>query len=162
MSVYFQETLKDHPRLIWLDASQRFVSRGVFRAVRSRLVQTGGVMMMRATSHTIFAATHHQVYQYFPCDMNRIKHTGKSAGHPSIVRHPSIAGHPSIARHPSVAGHPSRAQCGAIVDRNKGLNCNMDSVDWNHDAHLTQWCQLFTNVLPVALWKHHYFCCLHR
>ena len=71
-----QETLKDHSRVIWIDASVRFVSTGNMTRIKPQLLQTGGVLMMVRTRHSMYQATHPALYEYFPCDINKRKHTG--------------------------------------------------------------------------------------
>ena len=75
----FQETLKDHPKVVWLDTSIRFakVSTANFSVIKPQLLQTGGVLLMRRTWHTIYAATHPKLYNFIPGDEIRIRNTGQ-------------------------------------------------------------------------------------
>ena len=66
MSFCCKETLKDHPRLVWMDASIRFKKTGNFSHIKSQILQTDGILQMVSVRHTIFEATHKQLYEYFP------------------------------------------------------------------------------------------------
>ena len=73
-----QETLRDHPRLIWLDSSIRLTITGNLSHVKHQILQTGGVLQMVTVSHSIYSATHKQLYEYLPCHWERTKHTGRN------------------------------------------------------------------------------------
>ena len=72
---FSQETLKDYSRVIWIDASIRFISTANMTHIKPQLLQTGGVLMMVSTQHSMYQATHPALYEYFPCDINKTKHT---------------------------------------------------------------------------------------
>ena len=75
MSFCCKETLKDHARLVWMDASIRFKNTGNFSHIKSQMLQTDGILQMVNVRHTIFQATHKQLYEYFPTNMENVKRT---------------------------------------------------------------------------------------
>ena len=65
-----------YSRAIWIDASIRFISTANMSHIKSQLLQTGGVLQMVRSTHSMFAATHHKLYSYLPWDVNKVKQTG--------------------------------------------------------------------------------------
>ena len=78
--------MRDHLEIIWMDASIRFIYTGSLSHIKHQLVQTGGILQMVKAGHSIFAATHPQLYTFFPSDMEKIKQTGME--HLSTVGEP--------------------------------------------------------------------------
>ena len=70
--------MKDHPRLVWMDTSIRFINTGNFSHIKQQIVQTGGVLGMLKVDHSIFSATHKQLYEYLPIVMEKVKQPGKN------------------------------------------------------------------------------------
>ena len=68
--------MKDHPRVVWMDSSIRFINTGNFSHIKDQMVQTGGVLGMLKVTHSIFSATHPQLYEYFPSVMEKVKKKG--------------------------------------------------------------------------------------
>ena len=68
--------MKNYSRIIWADSSIRFIYTGNFSHIQHQFLQTGGILQMLRVAHSIFVATARNLYNYFPCDMDKIKHTG--------------------------------------------------------------------------------------
>ena len=68
--------MKDHPRVVWMDSSIRFINTGNFSHIKDQILRTGGVMGMLKVGHSIFCATHPQLYEYFPTVMEKVKQPG--------------------------------------------------------------------------------------
>ena len=60
-----------------MDASIRFQNTGNFSHIKSQMLQTDGILQMVNVSHTIYVATHKKLYEYFPTDIEKVKHTGE-------------------------------------------------------------------------------------
>ena len=58
-----------------MDASIRFLTTGNFSHIKSQMLQTDGILQMIDVDHSIFAATHKQLYEYFPTDIEKVKRT---------------------------------------------------------------------------------------
>ena len=59
-----------------LDSSIRFINTGNFSHIKGQMLQTGGVLGMLKVTHSIFSATHPQLYDYFPSVMEKVKKPG--------------------------------------------------------------------------------------
>ena len=62
---------------MWLDASIRFIKTGHLDHTKAQLLKTDGIIQMVRVTHSIFVATHAQVYQFLPVDEKQVKHTGE-------------------------------------------------------------------------------------
>ena len=69
--------MKKHPAVVWMDSSIRFINTGNFSHIKSQMLQTGGVLGMLRVGHSIFAATHPQLYEFFPSVTEKVKQPGE-------------------------------------------------------------------------------------
>ena len=60
-----------------MDASIRFLYTGNISHTKSQLLQSGGMLGMVRSGHSVFVATHEKIYSFFPADIEKMKHTGK-------------------------------------------------------------------------------------
>ena len=60
-----------------MDTSVRFKYTADLNHTKSQIYQTGGILQMVRTHHSIFTATHKGLYTYFDSNMEKLKHTGK-------------------------------------------------------------------------------------
>ena len=58
-----------------MDASIRFQNTGNFSHIKSQMLQTDGILQMIKMPHSIYVATHKQLYEYFPTNMEKVKRT---------------------------------------------------------------------------------------
>ena len=58
-----------------MDASIRFKDTGNFSHIKNQLLQTDGILQMVNVAHSIYVATHKQLYEYFPTDIEKTKRT---------------------------------------------------------------------------------------
>ena len=58
-----------------MDTSIRFKTTGNFSHIKRQLLQTDGILQMINVVHSIYAATHKQLYEYFPTNMEKVKST---------------------------------------------------------------------------------------
>ena len=63
--VFAQEVLRTHKSVFWMDSSIKFVSGNMTDAMKLAR-SNGGIALFDASGHSIFAATHHRVYDYLP------------------------------------------------------------------------------------------------
>ena len=55
---------------MWMDASIRFNVTGNLGHIKNQLLQTDGILQMVNVVHSIYVATHKQLYEYFPTDID--------------------------------------------------------------------------------------------
>ena len=60
-----------------MGASIRFKNTENFSHIKSQMLQTDGILQMIKMIHSIYVATHKQLYEYFPTDIEKVKHTGE-------------------------------------------------------------------------------------
>ena len=58
-----------------MDASIRFKDRGNLSHIKNQLLQTDVILQMVNVAHSIYVAINKQLYEFFPTDMEKIKHT---------------------------------------------------------------------------------------
>jgi hypothetical protein len=60
----FQEMLREHKTLFWIDASIRFKTAKFDVIRRQAVYESRGVLTFDCSGHSIFAATHETMYKY--------------------------------------------------------------------------------------------------
>ena len=78
--------MKDYPRVVWMDSSVRFTNTGDLRHIKGQMLRTGGVLGMLSVWHSIYSATHPQLYDYFPTVMKKVKEKGENITAYSVVQ----------------------------------------------------------------------------
>ena len=69
------DALQDHPRIIWMDASVRFVE-GNLSAIEAKARENKGfVFFSMKTNHSTYSVTHPKTFQYLPSSLFRQKVT---------------------------------------------------------------------------------------
>jgi hypothetical protein len=63
---FFQEVLREHTTVFWMDASVRFKTSNLDVIRKQAVSVSRGFLMFDWTGHTIFAATHATMYRYLP------------------------------------------------------------------------------------------------
>ena len=60
-----------------MDASITFVKTGNLSHIERQMLEADGILQMISNHHGTFPATHKTMYTYLPCNLEKIKHTGK-------------------------------------------------------------------------------------
>ena len=68
--------MRDYPYIFYLDSSVRLLKKNILNQMKTQIEETGGILQFKTPGHSIFSATHPNIYTYFKCSFKQTK-TGK-------------------------------------------------------------------------------------
>ena len=68
--------LQDHPAILWLDASVRFLS-GNIKPILQKARESGGMVFFSRMFHSIYSVTHPSMYRFLPSNTEHLKTTNQ-------------------------------------------------------------------------------------